>query len=254
MNSKVLRVLEYHKIIDRLKEKASSEPGRQLAAALVPMTDLEEIRTAQTQTADALGRLFAKGSTSFGSNKDLGMSLKTLEVGSVLSIAELLRIASFLENVNRIKAYGRRDRDDIPGDSLDVYFDSLEPLTPLANEINRCILSEEEIADDLESGSALSPEGLRRYIAPGFEHWFLLDAEKNVAAQGVLRSERKEYGEFPEAAAGSFPPKARYWSICNGTSNLSDLSYLEMFSSYDLKMFKSYDHNMPSNLSTLFCV
>ncbi|MDE6406577.1 MAG: endonuclease MutS2 [Lachnospiraceae bacterium] len=148
MNSKVLRVLEYHKIISQLTEKASSEPGRRLAAALVPMTDLEEIRTAQTQTADALGRLFSKGSTSFGSNKDLGMSLKSLEVGSVLSIVELLRIASFLENVNRIKAYGRRERDDIPGDSLDVYFDSLEPLTPLANEINRCILSEEEIADD----------------------------------------------------------------------------------------------------------
>lgn len=148
MNSKVLRVLEYHKIIDRLTEKASSEPGKRLAAALVPMTDLEEIKTAQTQTADALGRLFAKGSTSFGSNKDLGMSLKSLEVGSVLSAAELLRIASFLENVNRIKTYGRKDRDDIPGDSLDVYFDNLEPLTPLANEINRCILSEEEIADD----------------------------------------------------------------------------------------------------------
>ncbi len=148
MNSKVLRVLEYHKIISHLTEKASSEPGKRLAQALVPMTDLEEIRTAQIQTADALGRLFAKGSTSFGNNKDLGMSIKSLEVGSVLSIAELLRIASFLENVNRIKAYGHRERDDIPGDSLDVYFDSLEPLTPLANEINRCILSEEEIADD----------------------------------------------------------------------------------------------------------
>ena len=148
MNSKVLRVLEYHKIISHLTEKASSEPGKRLAQALVPMTDLEEIRTAQIQTADALGRLFAKGSTSFGNNKDLGMSIKSLEVGSALSIAELLRIASFLENVNRIKAYGRRERDDIPGDSLDVYFDSLEPLTPLANEINRCILSEEEIADD----------------------------------------------------------------------------------------------------------
>ena len=148
MKSKVLRVLEYHKIISHLTEKASSEPGKRLAQALVPMTDLEEIRTAQIQTADALGRLFAKGSTSFGNNKDLGMSIKSLEVGSVLSIAELLRIASFLENVSRIKAYGRRERDDIPGDSLDVYFDSLEPLTPLANEINRCILSEEEIADD----------------------------------------------------------------------------------------------------------
>ncbi len=148
MNEKVLRVLEYHKIISQLTEKATSEPGKKLAAALLPMTDLDEIQKAQTQTADALSRLFGKGSTSFGSNKDLGMSLKSLEVGSVLSIAELLRIASFLENVNRIKAYGRRERDDIPGDSLDVWFDALEPLTPLANEINRCILSEEEIADD----------------------------------------------------------------------------------------------------------
>ena len=148
MNEKVLRVLEYHKIIDQLTQKATSEPGKRLAAALLPMTDPEKIRQAQTQTGDALGRLFAKGSTSFGSNKDLGMSLKSLEVGSVLSIAELLRIASFLENVNRIKAYGRRERDDIPGDSLDVWFDALEPLTPVANEINRCILSEEEIADD----------------------------------------------------------------------------------------------------------
>lgn len=148
MNDKVLRVLEYHKIIDQLREKATSEPGKRLVSSLLPMTDLGEIRAAQTQTADALGRLFARGSTSFGSNRDLGMSIKSLEVGSVLSIAELLRIASFLENVNRVKAYGRREREDIPGDSLDVYFDSLEPLSPLANEINRCILSEEEIADD----------------------------------------------------------------------------------------------------------
>lgn len=148
MNEKVLRVLEYTKIIDQLKEKATSEPGKKLAGALLPMTDLDEIREAQNQTADALGRLFAKGSTSFGSNKDLGMSLKSLEVGSVLSVSELLRIASFLDNVNRVKTYGRGERDDIPGDSLELYFDSLEPLTPLANEINRCILSEEEIADD----------------------------------------------------------------------------------------------------------
>lgn len=148
MNKKALRILEFNKIIDRLTDHATSAPGKKLAAALVPMTDPEEIRAAQTQTADALGRLFRRGSTSFGSNKDLGMSLKSLEVGSVLSIAELLAIASFLENVNRIKTYGRKERDDIPEDSLDVWFTMLEPLTPLANEINRCILSEEEIADD----------------------------------------------------------------------------------------------------------
>lgn len=148
MNSKVLRVLEYNKIIDRLTEKASSEQGKKLTAALKPMTDLDAITQAQTETADALGYLFRKGSTSFGSNKDLGACIKSLEVGSVLSIGELLRIAAFLENVNRIKAYGRKEREDAPTDSLDIYFDALEPLTPLSSEIRRCILSEEEIADD----------------------------------------------------------------------------------------------------------
>lgn len=148
MNKKVLRVLEYNKIIEELTQKATSEQGKKLASSLVPMTNLEEITTAQQETADALTRLFQKGSTSFGGNKDLGFAIKSLEVGSALSITELLRIAAFLENVNRIKSYGRRERDDLPGDSLDIYFDSLEPLTPLAGEIRRCILSEEEIADD----------------------------------------------------------------------------------------------------------
>ena len=148
MNQKVLRVLEYNKIIERLTDKATSEQGRKLAAALEPMTDLEAIGKAQTETADALGYLFRKGSTSFGGNKDLGMCIRSLEIGSVLSIEELLRIAAFLENVNRIKSYGRKEREDAPADSLDVYFESLEPLTPLSIEIRRCILSEEEIADD----------------------------------------------------------------------------------------------------------
>ncbi len=148
MNSKVLRVLEYNKIIERLTDKATSEQGRKLTAALEPMTDLEAIRKAQTETADALGYLFRKGSTSFGGNKDLGMCIRSLEIGSTLSIAELLWIAAFLENVNRIKSYGRKEREDAPADSLDEYFESLEPLTPLSNEIRRCILSEEEIADD----------------------------------------------------------------------------------------------------------
>lgn len=148
MNSKVLRVLEYYKIIDQLTDKATSDPGRKLCRELVPMTDLEEINHAQAETSDALSRLFKKGSTSFGGNKDLGMAIRSLEVGSALSASELLKIASLLENVNRIKAYGRSDKEDAPADTLDEYFSGLEPLSNLANEIRRCILSEEEIADD----------------------------------------------------------------------------------------------------------
>ena len=151
MNEKVFRVLEYNKIIDMLTDCATSDLGRKVCKELVPSCNLEEINRAQEETQDALSRLFKKGSTSFGGNKDLGFSIKSLEIGSSLSIAELLKIASLLENTARIKAYGRNDKEDSPTDSLSEYFDGLEPLTPLSSEIRRCILSEEEISDDASS-------------------------------------------------------------------------------------------------------
>ena len=148
MNQKVLKTLEYNKIIDMLTEKADSEPGKRLCRKLLPSTDLEEIVNSQKLTEDALGRLFKVGSTSFGSNSDLNFSIKSLEIGSTLSIVELMKIASMLDNVSRIKTYGKKDREDAPDDSLTEYFEQLTPLTQVANEINRCILAEDEIADD----------------------------------------------------------------------------------------------------------
>ena len=148
MNQKVLKTLEYNKIIELLTDKADSEPGKKLCRELVPSTDIEEIRKNQAETRDALGRLFKSGSTSFGNNRDLGFSVKSLEIGSALSASELLKIASMLDNVSRIRTYGKKDNEEAPDDTLDEYFRQLTPLTQLANEINRCILSEEEIADD----------------------------------------------------------------------------------------------------------
>lgn len=148
MNQKVLKTLEYNKIIDMLTEKADSEPGKRLCRKLLPSTDLEKIVNSQKLTEDALGRLFKVGSTSFGSNSDLNFSIKSLEIGSTLSIVELMKIASMLDNVSRIKTYGKKDREDAPDDSLTEYFEQLTPLTQVANEINRCILAEDEIADD----------------------------------------------------------------------------------------------------------
>lgn len=148
MNEKVLRTLEYNKIMAMLVEKADSEPGKAMCQQLLPSTDLEEINQNQTETADALARLFRSGSTSFGGNKDVGFAVRTLDIGSTLSIVELLKIAGLLDNVNRVKTYGRKDREDAPSDSLTEYFDMLSPLTPVAQEIRRCILSEDEIADD----------------------------------------------------------------------------------------------------------
>lgn len=152
MNEKVLHTLEYTKIIEQLTQKAGSQPGRELCRSLKPMTDLAAIDLAQTQVADALTMLFKKGSTSFGGNKNVSASMRSLEIGSTISAAELLTIAGLLENVNRIKSYARGPREEEIENSLTEYFSALEPLTLLAGEIRRCILSEDEIADDASPG------------------------------------------------------------------------------------------------------
>lgn len=77
MNEKGLKILEYDKIIGMLSEKADSAPGKKCCQELQPMTDLHQINLAQTETEDALARLFKLGSTSFGSNQDMGFALKS---------------------------------------------------------------------------------------------------------------------------------------------------------------------------------
>ena len=112
------------------------------------MTDKQLITDAQAQTADALSRIYRKGNISFGGLKDPGFQMKRLEIGGCLNAAELLSICTLLEITRRAKAYSRENRDDLPADSLDVLFAGLEPLTPLLEEIRRCILAEDEISDD----------------------------------------------------------------------------------------------------------
>lgn len=155
MNDKSLRVLEFHKIIELLGEHATSEPGRKMCLALRPSVVRSTIELSQQETEDGASRILRRGSISFGSNKDLGFSLKSLEVGGTLSASELLKIAGLLENAARVKHYGRegirsdsRNEDSPEADSLTPYFDALEPFSPLSSEIRRCILSEDEMADD----------------------------------------------------------------------------------------------------------
>ena len=148
MDKKTLRTLEYNKIIDLLCEHATCSQGKELCRYLKPSTDLAQIRLAQQQTSDALTRIYQKGSLSFSGTHNIGASLKRLEIGGVMDIEELLKTASLLEVAKRAKAYARGNREETQRDSLEELFANLEPLTPLLDEIRRCILSEDEIADD----------------------------------------------------------------------------------------------------------
>jgi DNA mismatch repair protein MutS2 len=151
MNEKALRTLEYNKIIDKLSTFAGTAYGKDLCTHLLPGFDLATIQNLQTQTTDALSRLLRKGSVSFSGIHDIRPSVMRLKIGSSLSATELLHISSDLDATLRLKAYGGytgKDSENLTEDSLTEFFAGLEPLTPLNNEIKRCIISEEEIADD----------------------------------------------------------------------------------------------------------
>ena len=151
MNQKALKTLEFDKIIHRLTEHAASVGAKKKCTELVPVTSLWEIERAQTQTADALRRIWQKGSISFGGIRDIRGSIKRLEIGGILGMGELRQIMSLLETAGQVQKYGAHEREDEKADSLDESFEFLDPVPSLCSEIRRCILADDGMADDASS-------------------------------------------------------------------------------------------------------
>ena len=157
MNKRTLRILEYYKVVEQLTGFATCPEGKRLCERLKPSTDLAEIEKNQERTRDALARVYQYGSISFSGVYPIGEAMKRISIGASLSVAELLDIAKLLKVTLVAKQYGEKVQDkeesglDIRKDSLTPYFESLMPLEHLAREINRCIISEDEIADDASS-------------------------------------------------------------------------------------------------------
>lgn len=186
MNQKTLNKLEYNKIIFLLEEQASSMRGKQLCRKLRPMTDLQRINTFQEQTAAAFTRIIKKGRISLSDAFPVGESLKRLEIGGTLGSGELLRICKLLQTSARVKSYGRHDTQEDLIDCLDVYFQQLEPLTPLTSEIEHCILDEDEISD--EASSTL--KNIRRKISS-------LNDKVHATLTGLVNGSLRTYLQDP---------------------------------------------------------
>lgn len=154
MNKRTLQVLEYYKIIDQLTGFATCPAGKRMCERLKPSGDIMEIRKNQEETRDALTRVYQHGNISFSGVYPIGEAMKRVAVGAALSINELLDVAKLLKVAENAKQYGGQVSDsensavETRQDSLTGYFETLMPLEHLAREINRCILSENEIADD----------------------------------------------------------------------------------------------------------
>lgn len=148
MNQKVLKTLEYDKIIAQLARFASSDAGRELCNALLPLDNVEEITTAQMQTTDALLRLRRRPGPSYNGLKNILPSLRRLEIGGILSCKELLEISGVLDVAASVKTFLRPENDEEEPDTLSSYYASVEPCRYLNDDIKRCIVSADEVADD----------------------------------------------------------------------------------------------------------
>lgn len=209
MKQKTLSKLEYDKIIHLLADQASSDSGKNRCQSLKPMTDLEEINTAQEQTAAAFSRIVKKGRLSFSGCYSVESSLMRLEVGGTLNTAELLRICKLCEVTSRAKSYGRHDTVEELADCLDGYFEQLSPLTSLANELRRCIIDEDEISDD----ASTTLRQIRRSMNQINDK---VHSTLNGLVNGSLRSYLQDAIITMRGDRYCIPVKAEYRSQVNG--------------------------------------
>ena len=209
MNQKTIYKLEFNKIAEMLEDKASSMRGKQLCRRIHPMTDINKIDTAQEQTAAAFNRLVKKGHVSFGNAIPCTDSIRRLEIGGTIGSGELLRICRLLQNAATAKAYGRHETQDDKIDCLDAFFDGLEPLTILSNEIGRCIIAEDEISDDASS----TLKGIRRNIGVLNDK---VHATLNNLVNGPLHTYLQDAIITMRGDRYCVPVKAEYRSQVNG--------------------------------------
>jgi DNA mismatch repair protein MutS2 len=151
METRYLKKLEYDKIIDFLTDRADSLPGKAEAAKLLPMNDIDDITAKLKELESAIYFIKAIGKPNFEGLCDTESIIRRLSIGGVLNNRELLivRDNSYLarkarELISHIEAKDFiDDKDDIKNCIYDLI-----PLYDIESEIRKCILSEDQIADD----------------------------------------------------------------------------------------------------------
>lgn len=161
MNKRVIEKLEYYKILEMLAERAASSEAKKLCRETLPAPSREEAERRLSRVSDAVERIFKDGTISFGGIRDVRSGVLSTGREFVLTPGELMDTAATLETIETIKAYGTRERFEDNPDSLYDDFDCLVPLSDIAREIRRCIISEDEIADDASGALKDIRRGIR---------------------------------------------------------------------------------------------
>lgn len=142
MEEKSLSTLEYTKILKSLSECAKNDDAKTMAEELKPSSDFREVERALAETDAAVTMSLKFGSPEILRVEPVDGAIKRLDVGGALSAAELLNVARLLKCIRNLKRYTKEQTG-----ALEEYFSELVSAKPIEDEINRAIVSEDEIAD-----------------------------------------------------------------------------------------------------------
>lgn len=147
MEEKYLRVLEYDKILKMLSEKAVCISTKNKILELTPETEFEKIEIMLNETDEALRYTVKHSDVPIIPLNDIEKTLKRVKIGAVLSCKELLDIARVLKVTRILKKYmAEAIKEDFP--NLYLASECLIEIIGTEREIERCIISDEEISDE----------------------------------------------------------------------------------------------------------
>jgi DNA mismatch repair protein MutS2 len=147
LNEKALRVLEFYKIKEMIKNYTQTGAGKDLIDALKPYDNIYEVREHLEETFEALLLLGKKGSPPFEGLYDVREGISRAEKASTLMPGQLLRIANMLRCARRFKDYVNRKDEEESFRVIEDICEGLVPLKKLEDEILLAIAGEEEISD-----------------------------------------------------------------------------------------------------------
>ncbi|MDD6795243.1 MAG: endonuclease MutS2 [Clostridiaceae bacterium] len=147
MNERALRVLEFNKIKTKLEKYAVTAGGKELVRELVPYESAYDVKNALEETYEAYNLVLKKGNPPFAGTIDVREAVSRAKKGGVLTAGQLLYVGNVLRSTRQIKEYFNRKEEEESFERLEDLAGILMPITPLEKDIERAIVSEEEISD-----------------------------------------------------------------------------------------------------------
>lgn len=162
MNEKSLNTLEFHKVRERLATYASFSASKDLALALLPLTDLTQIRRLQRITTEAVRLLSLRPDITIGGARDVRELAGRAALGSLLDPGEILLVKSTMAAARNLRTMIVNTADNRGGlDTLRFIADGITPLPKLEAEIERCINEEGQVLDSASVKLGSLRQGIR---------------------------------------------------------------------------------------------